>query len=57
MDFQPRIMYMGKLQDKVLVSKLHHSAERMKHKKWQRVWQLFLIQPLLVLEQILVHLQ
>jgi len=42
MDFQPEIMCMGKLQDKVLVAKLHHSAEKMKHNKWQRVWQLLL---------------
>ena len=49
-DFQPEIMYMGKLQDKLFVAKVHHSAERMKHKKWQRVWQLLLVQPLLAPE-------
>ena len=39
MDCQPEIAYIGKLQDKVLVAKVHDSAERMKHKKWQKDWQ------------------
>ena len=48
--FNNEIMYMDKLLDKLFVTKLHHSAERMKHKKWQRVWQLLLVQPLLAPE-------